>query len=317
MTVVTVAAGISSSQDIFLAANDPFVLAYTCLPWTPHAAAGGLPARASLPQFIAVRAFLMRNDVGPAPADLAAARTVSPLTFCGTAAAWSRWLTELDASGLLTSAPFVRLRDSDAVLMTLMIQNGAALHILAADHGLSEPFDTPAVPAGRGRGRGRGRGAVIPGVAAVAGPAELAFINVATLGLFSNLSAGNSAPLLSFCRLVGALGPCLTRAVRLDLMSTVRTAATVLRNMVAKSAGLVPPLAPGVATDAILAQCLHPSILDAFQSMSAILALDVASESGLKREMHDAFVFLYGTETEREGVVTRRLHLVEDKHALS
>ena len=118
--VVTLPGGaLVDDSPILLAANDPLVVAYPCLPWdTAVAAAGGVP-QAALPQFIAIRTFLWRNSVGASAADKAAAATRSPITISFLAAAWSRWLTELVASGLLANAPFVRIRDSDSALSAL------------------------------------------------------------------------------------------------------------------------------------------------------------------------------------------------------
>ena len=91
---------------IYLPANEPLVLAYPCLPWVQHVAAGGAQQQASLPQFVAIRVFLLRNAIGTGPNDLAIARTRTPLTISFSAGAWSRWLTELVASGLLANAPY-------------------------------------------------------------------------------------------------------------------------------------------------------------------------------------------------------------------
>ena len=133
VTAVFIPAGPPSDDEpLFLLANDPFVLGYPCLPWTPHPPAGGVPARASLPNFVAIRVFLLRNSVGADAASTNAAATRSSITILFTAAAWSRWFTELAASGLLNSAPFLRVRDSDAAFAALTIANPAALAILHA-----------------------------------------------------------------------------------------------------------------------------------------------------------------------------------------
>ena len=58
---------------IYLPANEPLVLAYPCLPWVQHVAAGGAQQQASLPQFVAIRVFLLRNAIGTGPNDLAIA----------------------------------------------------------------------------------------------------------------------------------------------------------------------------------------------------------------------------------------------------
>ena len=166
VTVVHIPAGAPTDEEpIFLLASDPIVLSYPCLPWATHPAAGGTPARSSVPLFVAIRAFLMRNSIGTDAASIAAAATRSTLTITFSAAAWSRWFTELVASGLLASAPFARIRDSDAVLETLTINNPAALYILAADFARFETFDLPGTAAIPARGR-RGRAGYVTAVPA-------------------------------------------------------------------------------------------------------------------------------------------------------
>ena len=121
-------------MEIFLAAGDPFVVGYPFLPWRHHTAAGGAPARASVPQFVAIRVWILRSAFGPNPADANMARQCSVLTIAFSAAAWSRWLTELAASGLLAKAPFARLRDSDTAMASITLANPTQLDILAADY---------------------------------------------------------------------------------------------------------------------------------------------------------------------------------------
>ena len=128
--VVTMAGGaITDSLDVSLPANHPLVAAYPCLPWRPIAAAGGTPARVLLAQCLAFRAFFAHMHIGPAPADEAAAQNVSVLTAAFSAAAWSRWLSELVDSSLLNHGPFQKIRDSDAAMETLAISNPANLQM--------------------------------------------------------------------------------------------------------------------------------------------------------------------------------------------
>ena len=296
------------------------MLGYPCLPWTPHPPAGGVPARASLPNFVAIRVFLLRNSVGVDAASINAAATRSSITILFTAAAWSRWFTELAASGLLNSAPFLRVRDSDAAFAALTIANPAALAILAADYTRFEPFDVPGVAAvaaipGRGRGRGRARGAVaaVPAVPPLPGPRELGFLNAASL---HHLQLPDPiSPLLSFCRLVGAIGPCCTQAVRRDVASSLRITAMVLRSRMAKIAGLDPTAPIIAATDALLADDLAGAIHSSYEALSPAFAVANLTGLGLRNEMRDAFTFLHGTDAERDSVITRRLIFVDDRPA--
>ena len=117
-------AGITDDLDVYLDAAHPFVLGTPFLDWTQHAALGAMPARASTPQHKLVAHFMLRHDCGTAVADLAAFGNHSPLTSNYVAAAWSRWLTNIVASGFLSSGAFDRARDARAALMALY-QSGA------------------------------------------------------------------------------------------------------------------------------------------------------------------------------------------------
>ena len=316
VTVVHIPPGPPSDDEpLFLLANDPFVLGYPCMPWLLHPSAGATPARASVPHFIAVRVFLVRNTIGTDAASTTAAATRSSITLLFNAAAWSRWFSELAASGLLNGAPFQRVRDSDRALLALTVSNPAALAILAADYARFDPFDVPGTAAVRAVGRRGQRNyvAAIPAGAPTPGPPDLGFINLASVAL---LQLPNSpTPLLSLCRLVGALGPCSTHASRANVTSSVRIVATVLRARVAKSAGLdtSAPITP--ANDALLASDLAGAVHAAFQALSSVFALCNLSESGLRSELRDAFAFLHGSASERESVIIRRLTFVDDRHA--
>ena len=315
-TAVTIPGGaaVTSTLDIFLHADDPFVLAYPCLRWEQHAAAGGVVARASLPQYVFIRVFMLRHDIGPAPADLLAARTNGPLEASYVAAAWSRWLTELAASGLLAAGPFHKIRDSDAAMAALTIANPGQLVILASDFGPSETFDAPAVAPAAGGGRGRGRGAAggaMAGIPAVPGPVTLKFLDLVSLEQL--YSPGDVSPFAAYCRLSGALGPCYTRAVRADVRSSVHLTAMSLRTQVSKTAGHSAPLAVNPANDALLAHGLAPAILAAYGALTDVFALNELTVDGFQREMQDAFVYHQGTDADRAAVITRRLRFIDDR----
>ena len=53
------------------------------------------------------------RDTRSEPAAILAANLVSCFTTAFSGAVWSRWLSELVASGLLTSALFAQMRDAD------------------------------------------------------------------------------------------------------------------------------------------------------------------------------------------------------------
>ncbi len=115
--------GITADLDIFLDSDHPFVLGTPFLDWTQHPALGAVPARASVPHHRLVAHFLLRHERGVAAADLAAFDNHDPLTSNFVAAAWSRWLTNIVASGFLTSGVFDRARDARAALTALALQS--------------------------------------------------------------------------------------------------------------------------------------------------------------------------------------------------
>ena len=308
--------------DIHLDPTDLFVVACPCLGWDFHAPAGGAigAGTASIPHYKAVRSFAARCTIGDNPANKAAAAQCSPVVFALDAAAWSLILTELRDSDLFEHGPFTRLRDLDDAIDGLMIQNPANLVLLPASYlpGL-ETFDTPAVAAvaaipGRGRGRGRGRGVpAVPAVPAVPGPPELQFLNMTSLLKFFETADGN--PMRAFTRLVGALGPCGTRAVRADMLSQVQTVASTIRPQIAKAGGFTLSANPAtqLREDAVLSSTLCKYVSNAYESLTPTLALDVASAGGFQSEIQDAFIFLTGTEENKSAVLSRRLTFIDDR----
>ena len=315
-TVVTIpdGAAVTSTLDIFLPADDPFVLAYPCLRWDQHAAVGNVAAHASLPQYVFIRIFLLRHDIGPSSADLFVARTVGPLEASFRADAWSRWLTELAASGLLAAGPFHKIRDSDAAMTALSIANPGQLTILAADYGLSETFDAPATVPVAMSSRDQGLGTMagtMAGAPTVPGPANLKFLDLVSLERL--YSPGDVSPLAAYCRLAGALGPCYTRAVRADVRSSVHLTAMILHTQVSKTVGHSTPLALSPANNALLAHEMAPAILAAYGALTDAFALDQLTVDGFRREMQDVFRFYQGTAVERTAVVTRRLCFIDDR----
>ena len=329
---VSVAQGagiITADLDIFLDFDHPFVLGTPFLDWTQHPALGAVPARASVPHHRLVAHFLLRHERGVSAADLAAFDNHTPLTSNFVAAAWSRWLTNIVASGFLTSGVFDRARDARAALMALALQS--PLVILASDFGPFESFDIPgvagvaaippvaAVPGRRARGGQPAVRAVraqpgvpgVPAVPATPGPPALAFLSVTNLTTF--YSIGSSAPLLAFCRLAGILGGCHTRAARLSVVSAAHSSGLLLRSYVAKHMGLPDGFALNPANDALLGLNVPTALTSAFDALSEALAASRPIGLESQHEMRDGFVLLHGSEQEREAVFVRRLQFIETR----
>ena len=143
----------ANARPLSLLANDPLVLGYSVLLRLLHSAANAALARASVPYFVAVRAFLMLNTIGIYAARITAAATRYSMILLLNAAAWSRWSRELGVSGLLSGALFQRVRALDKAFTTLTVINPATLVILAFDYTRVKPFDVPGTAAGRAFGR--------------------------------------------------------------------------------------------------------------------------------------------------------------------
>jgi hypothetical protein len=249
--------------------------------------------------------------------DLAAADSHSVLTFALTGAAWGRILTELVASGLLTTT-FTLLRDFDEAILDLVVATPANLDILAGDYlAAPESFDTPAVAGVPGRAAvaarpGVRRVAAIAAIAArpaVAGPPSLAFISMATITRLHE--ATEAAPLLALGLLAGLLGPVSTRVVRIDGLSTVRTSTAILAPNLARHLGLTGPLSPD--SNPALAVQLRAFVLAAFDALTKIFATSLLTEASLQAEATDAFRYLLGTAAERTAVEKRRIGFIQDK----
>ena len=323
---VTVAAAPLTPSTLVLIfhAGSSFHLGYPCLNWSivPAPAAGG-QVTATLPMSIAIRTWGLRLQLVD-PIAILAGNTVSCLTIAYTGVAWTRFLTELEASGLLSGVPYTLLRDSDAVLMSLTLTNPNSLSVLAVDLLPVESFDTPAAPAilgvaaaaaGRGRGRGRGGGVgAAPAIAAappLLGPPNLAFLNNASLTDFAN--SGEANPLYAFARLVGAVGDCATRASRLSPRFSAQPLAHALRRAAAAIAGVETTVAAAPDGDYIASAALPQTLAAAFDALTSVLQTDKASTALLAKELTDALILQRGDPAQVLTVISSRLHYIANR----
>jgi len=126
---------------IFMLASSPVVAATSAfVNWQPEPAGANGPL-VSLPLHEAFSAFLIRNKVGPAPADKAAARLAHPLILRFTDAAWGRYLTALQSGGLFHAVQLAHsLPDFHKRLLDASSIPLADLDVLAADWALAPAF---------------------------------------------------------------------------------------------------------------------------------------------------------------------------------
>ena len=276
-TVVTVTGTIPGNDlAITFPATDPFVANYpTSMFILSAVAAGGAPQTASVPMGLAIRTWggpLTFND----PAARNHVSTVSAFTFAFTGVAFSRILTELAASGLLDAGPFESQRDSDAALRALTAVNPANLAIQPDDFLALESLDQAAIAAvadvlhDRGSGRGRGRGAVAaaPAQTATPGPLNLAFMDMCSMAKFAEAQSGPCL-LITFVRLLGALGPVATHASRRGPRTPAHGGAHSLQTSSALLSGVDAAAAAPPADDAFIFAAVPQTIDSGHDAPSA------------------------------------------------
>ena len=235
---------VNGSRFLRLPAAESIVVNTSFLGWLPATASAAGP-QVELAEWQLLDAFAGKARPAPDAASKAAAATRNLFTTQLTSAFWSKYLTELKASGLLAK-PLVCRKSLHARLKELTPVTPANLQVNASDWSAAESFDTPAVaaiPAIAGRAARGGRRAVaaapaVPGSLAVPGPAELKFIAMADLSLLE--SSNGAAPWAEVARGAGMLGPACTRTIRLDDTSALRRVAAPLRAAVARHLGVNP-----------------------------------------------------------------------------
>ena len=271
----------TSDCPIFLAANSGVVTATPCLDWQPAPAGPGGAARVQLKTFQAVKAFLPRCKISRIAADLAAADAVDMLTVRLTDAGWSRILTELSSAQV-----FSKTADSVDELHSLLkeanIPTPANLDLVAGDWRNAEAF-------------------ALPGGASAAAIAARALLTpIRFLSLISAPSVEDPAsplPLGLLSAIVGALGPCLTQAVRRVETSTVQLTASTLRVHLAATA----------PTDGLLAVKVAPFF------KSKLLPFQLRGfgvhESSLREEFEDGIEYKRSDQGKR-AIEEKRIHLL-------
>lgn len=141
------------------------------------------------------------------------------------------------------------------------------------------------------------------------GPAELLFLSLVTMELitFDRMEE----PLGLWADLIGALGSCLTRAVRTNPASSVQINAALLsRALTLHLFGTAAPAAPS-------AHLLAQNVMDFLKEMSLPFCLLPAclSDAELKAEFRDSLRYAR-SENERRAVEMTRVHLVGPRWVL-
>ena len=130
--VVSLAANPSANKPVFFPANHPLVVKTDFLGYGDSPPIGGVNQK-SLSTSQAVRAFGRRLSVtttAPVP-------VIGPLQLSFTGTAWTKYLRELVASGLLQTS-FTSLADLDSAIDSLTIVTPANLTVMPVDLDLGE-----------------------------------------------------------------------------------------------------------------------------------------------------------------------------------
>ena len=309
---VSVAANPSADKPVYFPANHPLVVKTAFLGYSDSPAIGGVNQK-SLSTSQTVRAFgrrLSLTKTAPVP-------VIGPLQLAFTGAAWTKYLRELVASGLL-QASFTSIEDLDSTIDGLTIVTPANLTVVPAD--LDPGEDTtfiaaiagaPAVP-GVGRRNTAGYVAPRPAVAAVPGrPMLYGFLNFldATNLTLTDLELSGVAPWAGIVYLVGALGPCLTQAAR-NGAGPARLTATALANGINKAFGVA------LADEVSLAGETRGFLESLCTQLPVPFRCRSVETIELRTEFRDAIIYGQGRE-DRVRIETLRVHLIVDECAPS
>jgi hypothetical protein len=278
---VNLAPGVATAEScVHLDATEGLVGNTPFINWDPVAAAAGAPARVAAPHYQLLRTFGARLSLSPAAADRAAALNVSAWRIRFTAAAWSRILTELKASGYAATSVGT-LRKSDQLLASLTLQTPARLQLAAADWMPAEAFTIPvgagAIPAAR-------RALLLP----------LQYLNLVSVPM---LIKPGLCPFQRVADLAGYLGACSTHASRYDPVGVPQASAVTLSAACGDAT-----LADGVRAQRVA------TTLDRLQ-LPQVLRSTSLEERDLALELDDGIVFHASASSARNVLEQRVLHL--------
>lgn len=280
-----------------LPADHELVLTTPMLQWVVIPGAQGAAPLAGISLFKAVRAFLSRCSLSRTPEAATTFSQTSFLQFDLTVAAWTRILDEFDNSDLpriLRDSYAASLLALDDAIKQLTPANPNNLIIHGADLLLRDSFDDPGAPAVPANNRGRARQAAAPAVPATPGPAELSFLNLCTLSHLED-QGSVTTPLLPLSRLAGMVGPYSTRAVRLNLVSTIQLTGALVRQELRNRFGC--------QADGAMAVNLKDFVMDTY--LPSVFCATVASEEELRREARDACAYRRSTQGRIDVEISR------------
>ena len=291
------------AMPVELPADHLLVTNTSCLPWQPGRVHNGRQF-VKLGQGEMALAFAPRNRTSRLPADLPAAKEVTPLRFGLEADAWKRTLNMYIVKHGLAANPIPDRKILAADLFSFQLDSSDrdALVIRAGDW-LSDVESTafrayaPAITGGRGNRR-----AAIPQRPGLT--PDVAFLDKVNILAFEDVADDDVAPWKHFAFLVAGLGPCLVQDARLAENSVLRSIAGPLAAGCRKYAGL--------DTDATSFQLAHetPEYVKLLASAlpTILIAAAALASSTFHRDLRDAIKYLLSADG-RRIVEMQRVHL--------
>lgn len=268
---------------IWVDAAHPLVINTACLGWkTVPSFLGNTAADAMLTSSQAVSAFLSRCHVEDSPQSKAAGERAHVLNFRLSATAWSRILSAYHDSGAF-GQPCSDLPTLRSAIANTVFATPRDLAVSHADWSLGEAFN---IPTGNAAADITAREALAP----------LRFFALASVARLEVESKPNARwSVLS--SLVGAIGPCLTEASRLDETAPLHYVAHRIRQVVgvAMRDGALAFNLPDTVLAAVLPNALQPHSATPTELMNELIdALSYTASVAQRETIEEKRVFLLG-----------------------
>lgn len=274
---------IQADGAIWVDANHALVKHTACLGWkSVPSIQGNTAADAVLTSAQAVAAFLPRCFVEDTPQSKGAADNAHPLNFRLSATAWSRILSAYLDSGLLNH-PCPDLPSLRKAIHELVLVRPQDLAITHTDWNLGEALN---IPAGDSPAEASAREVLSP----------LRFLSLASVTRLENpMQALPRFGLLA--HLIGAMGPCLTNAVRQDETTPIHFMTHCLRQAAGSTMrdGAMAFHLPEVIVSASLPDALQPHMAYPTDLMNEFIdALSYMGSTAARESVEEKRVFLLG-----------------------
>ena len=246
-----------ASGNTFLAipSEEKVITATPFLPWRERS------DYMEIPVHLAILLFIPACPLCESSISSGAFDDTSALTFNLQASTWARVLSTLTEAGI-----FNETLTDEHQLLSLMVAAAhdlpkEAMTITDQDISKGESFDSDDSQAARRQRAGAAQASLAE--QAQPGPADLRFIHLASI---NHLTTPSNLPLSPLTRLVGAMGPCLTRRARMHEMASVRIIAAIIRQGInlylgaSQGAGFADPVLAASLCEFLTQVMLHPKM---------------------------------------------------------